>query len=228
MEYPAARLPPGGDGELPVAAWLVPGRRSRGVHPRRARSRRSRSRGSAAATRCSTPRSSTGSTSSTSCGCRSTIWRRAWSRSSATRACGGRSWPGTEREWFGRVLALVRPRVRRLDQFVEELRPFLDEQVSVRPVRGREASRQAGGRGTRSTALPGTLAGLDPFTQRALEAALRALAEANGVKAAALIHATRVAVTGRAVSPGLFEVLELLGRDRSSARLREALRLLPQ
>ena len=134
---------------------------------------------------------------------------------------------GTEREWFGRVLALVRPRVRRLDQFVEELRPFLDEQVAYDPSAvakhlARPEVRNA------MTALQGILAGLDTFTQLALEAALRALAEANGVKAAALIHATRVAVTGRAVSPGLFEVLELLGRDRSSARLREALRLLPQ
>ena len=40
-----------------------------------------------------------------------------------------------------------------------------------------------------------------------------ACAEARGVKAASLIHAVRVALTGKAVSPGLFEVLALLGRD---------------
>jgi len=34
-----------------------------------------------------------------------------------------------------------------------------------------------------------------------------------------LIHATRVAVTGQAVSPGVFEVLELVGRDRVLSRL---------
>ena len=45
------------------------------------------------------------------------------------------------------------------------------------------------------------------------------MAESGGVKAGALIHATRVAVTGRAVSPGLFEVLALLGRDRVVERL---------
>jgi glutamyl/glutaminyl-tRNA synthetase len=56
---------------------------------------------------------------------------------------------------------------------------------------------------------------------------LRRLAEERGAKAAALIHATRVAVMGRAVSPGLFEVLELLGRDRTTARLRGAMELLP-
>ena len=135
---------------------------------------------------------------------------------------------GTEREWFGRVLALVRPRVRRLDQLVEELRPFLDEQRE-RTTRPRSRSILPGRRsGTRSPRFRGPSTAWTLLHSAALEAALRALAEANGVKAAALIHATRVAVTGRAVSPGLFEVLELLGRDRSGARLREALRLLPQ
>jgi glutamyl-tRNA synthetase len=134
---------------------------------------------------------------------------------------------GTEREWFGRVLVLVRPRVRRLDQFVEELRPFLDEHVACDPAAvakhlARPEVRNA------IMALEGVFDSLDTFTQGALEAVLRGLAEANGVKAAALIHATRVAVTGRAVSPGLFEVLELLGRDRSTERIREAIRLLPQ
>jgi glutamyl/glutaminyl-tRNA synthetase len=56
---------------------------------------------------------------------------------------------------------------------------------------------------------------------------LRGIADARGIKAAALIHATRVAVTGRAASPGLFEVLDLLGRDLVAARLRHTLRLVP-
>ena len=39
------------------------------------------------------------------------------------------------------------------------------------------------------------------------------------MKAATLIHATRVGTTGRAASPGLFEVLALLGRERTMRRL---------
>jgi glutamyl-tRNA synthetase len=57
------------------------------------------------------------------------------------------------------------------------------------------------------------------FTREALERALRSVAEARGVKAGALIHAARVAVTGGAVSPGLFETFELLGRERVLERL---------
>jgi glutamyl-tRNA synthetase len=67
-------------------------------------------------------------------------------------------------------------------------------------------------------------AGAADFTAAALEPAIRGLAEARGVKAGVLIHPTRVAVTGRAESPGIFEVLELLGRDRVLARIDAALR----
>ncbi|PYR69648.1 MAG: hypothetical protein DMF88_05245 [Acidobacteria bacterium] len=52
-----------------------------------------------------------------------------------------------------------------------------------------------------------------------MEAAVRRTAEQQDIKAAPLIHATRVAVTGRTASPGIFEVLVLLGRERTLARL---------
>jgi glutamyl-tRNA synthetase len=58
-----------------------------------------------------------------------------------------------------------------------------------------------------------------PFTEQALEHTLRQLADERRVKAGALIHATRIAMTGRMISPGLFEMLVLLGRDRVLARL---------
>jgi glutamyl-tRNA synthetase len=63
---------------------------------------------------------------------------------------------------------------------------------------------------------------LEAFDSASTEAALRATAESRGVKSPALIHAVRVAVTGKAVSPGLFEVLALLGRERTHARLAAA------
>jgi glutamyl-tRNA synthetase len=67
---------------------------------------------------------------------------------------------------------------------------------------------------------------VEPFDPAALESALRALADERGIKAGALIHATRVAVTGQAVSPGVFDVLALVGRERVLARLGEAVTLL--
>jgi len=67
------------------------------------------------------------------------------------------------------------------------------------------------------------LAAFDPAT---LEVALRGLADDRRVKAATLIHAVRVAVTGKTVSPGLFEVLALLGRERTHARLSAAVSMI--
>jgi glutamyl-tRNA synthetase len=67
--------------------------------------------------------------------------------------------------------------------------------------------------------------GLDPFEPMALEAALKAVVERAGVKVGDLVHAVRVASTGKTVGPGLYDCLAILGRDRSLARLRDALAL---
>ena len=67
--------------------------------------------------------------------------------------------------------------------------------------------------------LASRFAEAQPFDQQSPELLLRSVAEERGIKPAALIHATRVAITGRSVSPGLYEVLELLGRERVCSRL---------
>jgi glutamyl-tRNA synthetase len=68
-------------------------------------------------------------------------------------------------------------------------------------------------------ALVRALRAVVPFDEPHVEAAVRQTAEQQDIKAAPLIHATRVAVTGRTASPGLFEVLVLLGRERTVERL---------
>ncbi len=60
------------------------------------------------------------------------------------------------------------------------------------------------------------------FSLASLEAATRELAAASGLKAGELIGLARVALTGRKISPGIFEVMVLLGKERAVARLREA------
>ena len=61
-----------------------------------------------------------------------------------------------------------------------------------------------------------------------MEEALRALAERLGLgeKAGKLFQPLRVALTGQSASPGIFEVLEILGRERSLRRIDDALRIL--
>ncbi|HKJ02622.1 MAG TPA: hypothetical protein VJ997_09210, partial [Longimicrobiales bacterium] len=62
------------------------------------------------------------------------------------------------------------------------------------------------------------------WTESALEAALRELAQSMEVGAGKLIHPLRVAVTGQMTSPGIFEVLVLLGRARALGRVESAVR----
>ena len=70
--------------------------------------------------------------------------------------------------------------------------------------------------------LADRLAQCAPFSLEETEKQLRVLAEENGVKAGLLINASRVALTGQAVAPGLFEVMLVLGQDRVVSRLRKA------
>jgi len=60
---------------------------------------------------------------------------------------------------------------------------------------------------------------VEPFEAEPIEAALRELAERLGLKPRDAFQPIRLAVTGSKISPGLFESLELLGREESLARL---------
>ena len=66
------------------------------------------------------------------------------------------------------------------------------------------------------------LAAVEPFTTGTIEQALRALSEQLGLKPRDAFQPIRVAVTGSKVSPGLFESIELLGRDATLERIRRA------
>jgi glutamyl-tRNA synthetase len=69
------------------------------------------------------------------------------------------------------------------------------------------------------------LAALDRWEPVAMEDSLRALAERLGFgdKAGRVFQPLRVALTGLAASPGIFDVLLVLGRDRSLSRIDDAL-----
>lgn len=63
-----------------------------------------------------------------------------------------------------------------------------------------------------------------PFTLESLELSLRNQAALMGLKAGDLIHPLRLALTGRTNSPGIFEVVVLLGRDRCLQRINQAIK----
>jgi glutamyl-tRNA synthetase len=72
------------------------------------------------------------------------------------------------------------------------------------------------------------LAALDSFDEKHLELAMRDFVERKGIKLGEIIHAVRVAATGKAIGFGMFETLAILGRDRTLARIDRALARLDQ
>jgi glutamyl-tRNA synthetase len=135
-----------------------------------------------------------------------------------------KSYASTDRGWLLRVIELLRPRAKKLSQIVEAGALFFDDALRYDDAAVAKYLATSGTRG-HLDALRHTFGAIERFDQASIEAALRGLAAERGVKAAALIHATRVAVTGKAASPGLFEVLELLGRERTLGRLETAVDL---
>ena len=124
----------------------------------------------------------------------------------------------TDRVRTEHAIDLVKPRARKLADVVPQLRPFICEDV-VRDPAAVAKYLSSPDLAPHLAAWRNRLATVEPFDPAAIEAALRAVADERGIKAGLLIHATRVAVTGQAVSPGLFEVLALVGRDRVIRRL---------
>jgi glutamyl/glutaminyl-tRNA synthetase len=130
---------------------------------------------------------------------------------------------GARRDWFLEVLALLKARSRLLPDFARDARPFLSEEFGYRDdaiekhiagARGGAAAAAA-----RLRALRAVFEDLTPFDEASAEAGLRSLAEQRGEPAAQFIHPLRVALVGVAVSPSVFAVLRLIGRERALVRL---------
>jgi glutamyl-tRNA synthetase len=122
----------------------------------------------------------------------------------------GYEWP---EERIRAAAPLVQEKIERLGQFPEFAGFFFERR------NGSDASALDG---SVLAAAEETLAGLEPFTAEAIESALRDLAERIGQKPRQAFQPIRVAVTGSIVSPGLFESIELLGREETLARIRDA------
>jgi glutamyl-tRNA synthetase len=115
-----------------------------------------------------------------------------------------------DEELVRRAAPLVQEKIETLSQFPDYVR-FLFEDVNP-------DESLLDGRVLRPTAE--VLAELEPFDSAAIEEALRELAERLELKPREAFQPIRVAVTGSKVSPGLFESIELLGREQTLARLR--------
>jgi glutamyl-tRNA synthetase len=119
------------------------------------------------------------------------------------------------------LVPLVQERMQRLDEVRRYAPAFLREDVELDDDSVAKVFTKSGAPEAIEAAIE-VLRDVD-WTVEAIEAALRALPERLGIGFGKLAQPVRVAATGSAVSPPLFESLELLGRDVSLARLEKAL-----
>lgn len=131
-----------------------------------------------------------------------------------------------DRAYTARVLHLEQERMKTLAEapgmtvffFAEEL----DYEPTLLVAKGMDKERTLSG----LRQVLAILDALDQWEAGAMEPPLRALVGELGLKPVQLFTSIRVAVTGRTISPPLFETMEVLGRQRSLARLRDAIGLL--
>lgn len=128
------------------------------------------------------------------------------------------------REWYLRLIDLLRVRSRVVHDIVRQAAPYFAEHIEYDPE---AVAKQWKDRGEAAAVLAATREALErhpgEWEEPALEATLRTLAEVRGVAAGKIFQPLRVALTGLTVSPGIFDVLVMLGRDRSLRRIQDAM-----
>jgi glutamyl-tRNA synthetase len=73
-----------------------------------------------------------------------------------------------------------------------------------------------------------TLKNLEPFNKFTAEEAYRKLVEELGISSSALFHPTRLAISGRTFGPGLFDIMEFLGKEKTVARIERAIKFIEE
>jgi len=126
-----------------------------------------------------------------------------------------------ERAWYHRVIDLVKVRARNMDDVVLQARPYFEDSITYDPE---AVSRHWQDPATkdRLERVRAAFGGAAEWTEGELERLVRAEAARLGIGAGKLIHPLRVALTGMAVSPGIFEVAAVMGRERVDRRLAAA------
>ncbi len=126
-----------------------------------------------------------------------------------------------DRAFLTRAVAAVGERLKRPQQFLDySAYLFVDP---IEPEPGPWAELQAKPQApARLRGLADVIERVTPYEHDPLEEATRGLAAREGVKAGEVIMPARIALTGKKVTPGIFDVMLLLGKERTVRRLRDA------
>ena len=130
-------------------------------------------------------------------------------------------WMPKQDEGFGALVELLRERSQSLEEMARLARFFCLERIEYEPKPARKFLKPEIAGPLR--ALQRAFSELPVWDVDTLRQAFDAVLPESGLKLGALAQPVRVAITGSSASPGIFETLELLGRERSLTRIEAAL-----
>ena len=123
-----------------------------------------------------------------------------------------------DRTWLKRVIEIFRTRFYNIPDFIEKADYLFKKELVFEA-----GSREKHLKGPKIIKILGKLGekykGLEDFTSKSIEELTRSFIEETGITGKELIHPLRVATTGKTVSPPVFEVLEVLGKEKVIKRL---------
>jgi glutamyl-tRNA synthetase len=128
-----------------------------------------------------------------------------------------------DENWLRLLVDLLKVRARTVDDMVRQAAPYLQDDISYDEDAVAKTWKDPKAAHEVLAATRGALADAKPWDAPSLEGELRTFAESRGIAAGKLFQPLRLALTGVTASPGIFDVLVLLGRERSLARLDAAL-----
>jgi glutamyl-tRNA synthetase len=123
--------------------------------------------------------------------------------------------------YLAKALALLRERVTTLEDFVTAGAFFFADPSGYDPEAVKKNWKPDSAQHVRE--LLGVFAGVEDFSASSVEVVLRSTAERLGAGSGKLIHPVRLALSGRSTGPGLFEMMEVLGKDTCLRRLERAI-----
>ena len=130
------------------------------------------------------------------------------------------NYAGANENYLRGLIDVLRVRVKTLKELAEAARPFFHE-IKAYDEKGQSKYFNAQGRKYLETCAL-AIEVEQVFDEKTLEEIYNKIAEQLAVKLGELVHPSRLALTGKTVSPGLFEVMLLLGKEKTIRRLREA------
>jgi glutamyl-tRNA synthetase len=131
--------------------------------------------------------------------------------------------PAYPREWWEELVELLRVRSRTLREMAEQARAYVHDELTFDDAAVAKHWKDTDTVTQRFDSLRERWGRVKDWNAATLEETLRAYSEQQGVSAGKVIHPLRVALTGGAASPGIFQIAQLLGKERVLRRIDGAL-----